>query len=357
MTTVALSTMSHRPDHPHLRRRSARATWLTHRSALLAVGVVFFALVAAIVVPALSVQGAYSHFIADGCLGHPYTGGCQRLLTVVGGPTTYLSNLAIALHLFPLIAGVFIGAPLISRELESNSFRFTWTQGIGRARFELRRFALLAATTVVAAAVLGLLMGWFAHPLEVVGLTSRWNAGLFDTTVLMLPAWTLFALAGGTLVGLAVGRTVNAMAITALPVGALLLLGAIRQFGSFPGLVERVLRVAPAVARTNQLSDQPWNAPAQGTGVGPKGSWLVQSWVTTPRGHALNPTQLFALVSRRPKSVRAPGEWLASMHYKCWYSYQPADRFWTFEVVCAAVLVALAVMFAVAMLRLLRRHG
>lgn len=356
MTAVALSTMSRLPDHPHLWRRSARATWLTHRSALLAVGIVFSALVAAIVVPALSIQGAYSHFIADGCLGHPYTGRCQQLLAVVGGPSTYLSNLAIALHLFPLIAGVFIGAPLIARELESNSFRFTWTQGIGRSRFELRRFVLLAGVTVVAAAALGLLMGWFAHPVEVVGLTSRWDAGLFDTTVLTLPAWTFFALAGGTLVGLAVKRTVNAMAITALPVGGLLLSGAIRQFGNFPGLVERVLRVAPAVARMDQLSGQPWNTPAQGTGLGPRGSWLVQSWVTTPRGHALNPTQLFTLVSRRPESVRSPGPWLASMHYKFWYSYQPAARFWTFEVVCAVALVALAVVITVVMLRLLRRH-
>jgi len=117
---------------------------------------------------------------------------------------------------------------------------------------------------VVAAVVLGLLVGWFAHPLGVVVLTSRWDVGLFDTTVLILRrglssrwlAWTLFALA--------VEPTVNAVAITALPARALPLLSAIPLAGSFPSRIECVLRVAPAVARTNQLSDQPRIAPAEG---------------------------------------------------------------------------------------------
>jgi len=130
--------MSHRPDPRHLSRHSAGAIWLAHSSALVAFAVVVCAVVAAIAVPALLIQGAYPHFsltaVSDiSARGMPTTPGRRRWTEDLA------SNLAIAVHLFPLIAGVFAGAPLIARELKSNSLGFTSTQEIGRARIELRR--------------------------------------------------------------------------------------------------------------------------------------------------------------------------------------------------------------------------
>ncbi len=350
MSSLALAAVPSGPARPHHPwRRAARASWVVHRTTFLVLGALFVALAAGIVVPGLSVHRDYAQFMAKGCPGHTTMKGCPQLLAAVGGEESFLSNLAVLLHLVPLVAGVFIGAPLISRELESSSFRFTWTQGMGKLRFELRRYVLLAGSTVVIAVVLGLLIGWFAHPIERVGLTSHWDATLFDTTPLVLPAWTFFSMAAGTLIGLAMGRTVSAMAVTAVPVGGLLAFGAIPRLGASPGLIGRVLQLGPAVARSKHyLPAQPWNEPSHGVGFGPKGSWLVRSWVTTPHGRVLGSTQAFDLLSPRRAELQ---------HYSFWYSYQPAGRFWTFEALVALALVIVGALFVVALVRLLRCNG
>jgi hypothetical protein len=48
-----------------------------------------------------------------------------------GGAQT-VSSLMFAV---PVLLGAFSGAPLLSRELESGTFRFAWTQGAGRTRW------------------------------------------------------------------------------------------------------------------------------------------------------------------------------------------------------------------------------
>ena len=350
MSSLALAAAPSGAAHPHHPwRRAARASWVVHRTTFLVLGALFVALAAGIVVRGLSVHRDYTQFMAKGCLGHATTKGCPQLLAAVGSEESFLSNMAVLLHLVPLVAGVFIGAPLISREIESSSFRFTWTQGMGRLRFELRRYLLLTGSIVVIAVVLGLLIGWLAHPIERVGLTSHWDATLFDTTPLVLPAWAFFSMAAGTLIGLAVGRTVSAMAMTAVPVGGLLAFGAIPRFGGTPGLIGRVLQLGPPVARSKHyLPAQPWNEPSQGVGFGPRGSWLVRSWVTTPRGRVLSPTQAFVLLGHHRAQLQ---------HYRFWYSYQPADRYWTFEAIFALALVIVGALFVVALVQLLRRHG
>lgn len=347
LALAAVPSLPARPHHPW--RRAARAAWVIHRSTFVVLGVLFVALAAGIVVPGLSVHRDYAQFMAKGCLGHATTKGCPQLLAAMSGEESFLSNLAVLLHLVPLVAGVFIGAPLLSRELESSSFRFTWTQGMGKFEFELRRFVLFAGSTVVIAVALGLLIGWFAHPIERVGLASHWNAPLFDTTPLVLAAWTFFSMAAGTLIGLAIGRTVSAMAATAILVGGLLAFGALSRLGSAPGLIGRVLQLAPAVARSKHfLPAQPWNEPSHGVGFGPKGSWLVRSWVTTPRGRVLGSTQAFEILGPRHAELQ---------HYSFWYSYQSADRFWTFEALLGLALVIVGTLFVMALVQLLRRHG
>jgi len=64
--------------------------------------------------------------------------------------------------------------------------------------------------------VLGALLGWYIHSFEVVGVQSQWQSGLFNATPVTLAAWALFALVLGTFLGALIGRTVTAMAATAV---------------------------------------------------------------------------------------------------------------------------------------------
>jgi hypothetical protein len=48
------------------------------------------------------------------------------------------------LAVLPALAGLFVGAPLLARELEQGTHRFAWTQGVTRRRWLLSKTALLA---------------------------------------------------------------------------------------------------------------------------------------------------------------------------------------------------------------------
>ena len=71
-----------------------------------------------------------------------------------------------ASHVLPALAGLFVGAPLLARELEHGTHRFAWTQAITRRRWLLSKTALLAAGTVLAGAAASALVMWWRGPFD-----------------------------------------------------------------------------------------------------------------------------------------------------------------------------------------------
>ena len=115
--------------------------------------------------------------------------------------------------MLPALAGLFVGAPLLARELEHGTYRFAWTQGVTRRRWLLSKTALLAVgdrrrggRRERSSSCGG------ARP------STRSRGGSapsgFDIEGIVVPAYALFALALGVLAGLASRRTVAAMTAT-----------------------------------------------------------------------------------------------------------------------------------------------
>jgi len=94
-------------EHPVPWRPMARVTWLQHRGGLMGVLALFCACALAIVLERFT---APSH--------------ASSLLIRFASPDAF-TLLVSVIQLFPVVIGVFVGAPLISRELESGAFRFT----------------------------------------------------------------------------------------------------------------------------------------------------------------------------------------------------------------------------------------
>jgi len=360
MTVTTVNVLSHPLKHPVPWRPMARVTWLQHGAALIGLLVVYVACAVAMIVGELGTHASWAAYVNNGCVAHPYHGPCQNFALALN--VDPFSAMVIALHVLPVVIGVFVGAPLLSRELETGTFRFTWTQGIGRARFLLTSFVFLAVFVTAAAFVLGLLLNWYAHPFEVITAESQWQSGLFDTTGLMLGAWTLFALALGTLLGAVIGRAVAAMAAAAVGVGGLLV-------GSFIVFVHRLLAVgALATARYSPtgLGIGMLNVRAY-PGYGPPGSWLVQGWLTGPDGQRLSTAAANIVLGKMYNSIKTPfpsqssdsdpSHWFLIHHYSYWMSYQPASRYWIFQVVAAAILLGFAALLVLATLRVIRRRS
>jgi hypothetical protein len=218
--------------------------------------------------------------------------------------------------------------------------------------------AMLAIIVTLVAVVLGLLLGgWYIHPYAVINppVGSHWQAELFTTTWWMMPVWTLFALALGTVVGAVVKRTVAAIAATAVIVGGVLVAG-----GTYLSRIFDIGAVASSRILLNGMNSGPLNQIAT-QGQGPAGSWLVRGWYTGPGGHVLGLTA-GNRVSVRVNSVyeslkggaTAAPRWLALHHYTYWVAYQPASRFWIVQAVVGLVVLALTALCGLAAVRCIR---
>jgi hypothetical protein len=314
----------------------------------------------ALVVNETGTHAAYSRIVASGCLTSFHV-PCGELESAFGARGYVLNALVVAMHVVPLLIGTFIGAPLLARELESGTFRFAWTQGTGRTRWVVTKLVLLATVVGALTCALGLVFGWYVHPFDAVGYSSRWLPGRFDVTGLTLAAWTLFALALGAFLGLLIRRTVAAMAATVALAGALLVAAYWRLDEQLLGLGPRVARASPdgwAVGPlhtyvTSQLPSNP----------GPPGSWLISSWYTGPGGGRLSADAANLLLGRlavmfKPAAtVNDATAWLTAHHYVYWVSFQPPGRYWLFQGIEGAVLLGLALVLALATVALVRRRG
>ena len=111
----------------------------------------------------------------------------------------------------PALIGVFFGAPLVARELETGTHRLAWTQSVIRTRWLAMKLALVGLVGMAVVGLLTLFVTWWAHPLDSV-LAEQYSR--FDERSVVPVAYTAFAVALGAVCGLVIRRTVPAMAAT-----------------------------------------------------------------------------------------------------------------------------------------------
>lgn len=234
----------------------------------------------------------------------------------------------------PVLIGVFTGAPVLARELETGTFRFAWTQGCGRLRWALAKLVLLAVALAVAAQAFSLLFSWYFQPFVAEGKTSRFPIQVFGNSGVAFAAWTLLAFAMAAFAGVVIRRTVPAMAATLT--------------------VWTVLYVTVV-----DMLRQNYAAPLTTTGAPPAGSWVLGQRLLTPGGKPLTGS----LVQLLPASVRdsqSPGAvmtWLAQHHYIQSLVYQPGSRFWSFQLFEGGWVLMLSLILLAATVWLVRRRA
>ncbi len=113
----------------------------------------------------------------------------------------------------PGLIGIFWGAPLIGRELETGTDQVAWNQSVTRTRWLAVKLAGVGTASIATAAVLSYLLTWWAGPLDHIN-GNRFAAATFSSRDIVPLAYAAFAFALGTTVGLLLRRTVPAMAIT-----------------------------------------------------------------------------------------------------------------------------------------------
>ncbi|MCW2753046.1 MAG: hypothetical protein JWQ32_457 [Marmoricola sp.] len=248
----------------------------------------------------------------------------------------------------PLLIGAFAGAPLIGRDLETGTFRYAWTQGVGRLRWAVALLVPGAIAVGVLTGAFGALIAWHDHPLWEADVASRLQASEFPTTGIAIVGWSLAAFSLGVLAGYLWRRVLPALA-TAIGIGFGLALATSKlrfrymaplrtkslDFVTGSQTVQQWWEKAGAVVSNRDLNTALQSAGIQQIDIGNGGNTTVTA---------------------SPSNGVDPITYLLQHGYQQWTSYQPSSRYWRFQWIEFGWLTALAVLLLAATFLLIRRR-
>lgn len=187
-----------------------RFTWMQAQTSAL---VALSALVLSAVL-ALATGPHLAHLYDTTVINCAARGDCQSAKATLVGTDSSLQGLFYALLLVaPVLIGLFWGAPIVARDLETGTFRLSFTQSVTRTRFVLTRVVLGAAAAMAITGVLSLIVTWWSSPLDAVN-ANRFALSIFGLRGIVPIGYGAFGFALGATVGTVVRRTVPAMAAT-----------------------------------------------------------------------------------------------------------------------------------------------
>ncbi|NNN01750.1 MAG: hypothetical protein HKL86_07975 [Acidimicrobiaceae bacterium] len=336
MTALITPAQARRDDglRPVPWRRMAWVTWRQNRLTL------------ASVVAALGAASVYLYFTGEQ-LHH------QSFVSYGAGPGLSLTSV-----LFQVIAplvGAFVGAPVLAREFENGTFRYTWTQGFGRARWTAATLAPLALYLAVLAGAFGLLFSWCYGP-QIDGqyTLSPLAATTFDLRGITLAAWTLVAFTIGVVAGILIRRVVPAMFATIVTWSGLAVVTGKFLRPHYESLVVTSKLKLPSGA---WIMSQQWTRDGKSVSLAAVNQALhrIGATVLAP-GHF---GQLPNSTGSAPSGAGnvSPTQYLLHHGFTQLATYQPASRFWPFQWIEGGWLLAVSLLLIGAAIWLVHRRA
>jgi len=324
--------------------------WRQHRLQAAIVGVLLGALTVLLVVTGLQMASQYRTALAS-CSAR---GDCSNLAQTLDLGIPTVASIAVMTVGVPLLLGLFWGAPLVARELETGTSQFAWTQGITRHRWLAVKAGWLLLAAAACGGAVSALVTWWSGPKNSLYL-NIFSAG-FDYMGLAPAAYAVFAVALGIAVGVVLRRTLPTLAVT------------LAGFIGVRLMISDYLRkhyMSPVTQHFGLLSDS-----------SPRGSyWLFDMGIIGPHGvvrqhfygATVNGTPIAALPARCQKfidlggpvtkaSLRAAGACVRDAGYRRYLTYQPAGRFWIFQGIEAGIFVVLAAALIAVAFWIIRRR-
>ncbi len=123
----------------------------------------------------------------------------------------FYEHLVQASVVFPAVLGAFWGAPLVAKEYESGTFRLSWTQSETRVQWLAAKLAVVGLASALTMGIFSLMATWWS---------SSWDRvngapfSTFDVRNIVPVGYALFAFALGVAFGVLIRRTLPAMAAT-----------------------------------------------------------------------------------------------------------------------------------------------
>lgn len=302
--------------------------WRQHRAELLIVGIVLAVLAALLLVTGVQIAQTYQSLGVGPCLSLTNTNiNCGEIVGAFRDQFNWMVKAIDWLNLAPALAGILIGAPLVAREMEQRTYLLAWTQSVTRRRWLLTKVACVIGGALLATAILTAALIWWRAPFDL--LNGRLSPDGFDFEGTAPLAYMSFAMALAIAAGALLRRTILAMVVT---LAGFLAVRLPLDVWARPYLYQAPVRL---------------NVLPLASGGPTRGDWVLDFGFADQAGHALASNHVFNVCA----SPGAQGPTSKINFFKCvqthgWfvsYVYQPADRFWRFQITETLIYLALTV--------------
>ncbi|MFI6815373.1 ABC transporter permease [Nonomuraea sp. NPDC050328] len=320
-------------------------TWRQFRGSAALMGAVLTAVGLMLVLTGPGLADEYAAGIADCAVN----GRCDRFYSAFFGrhDLAFLSVTLVVL-LLPALVGLFWGAPLITRELESGTHLLVWNQSVTRTRWLAVKLALIGLVVMAATCLLGLAVTWWSGPLDR-SADDGWalmSPLVFDARGIVPMAYAAFGFVLGIVVGLLARRTLAAMALTLLIFTGVQL--------AVPLLVRPHLQ--PPIRASVELTAanvDGFSREADGLGLHLRnqvptdtGAWVLSSRLADPAGRVMAEDETISLSgdlalactpsgpppeAGRADPMAACFAELNRLGYRQAVTYHPTSAFWPFQ--------------------------
>lgn len=300
-------------------------SWLAWRQLRTQATVIFGALLL-LAVPVVVTGTGTRHWVTACTTSGTCLGGTPAEVYMAGYPWLQVL-LRGGLLALPAITGMFLGAPLVARELDAGTHRLVWTQSVSRVSWLTVKVLMVGAASVLASGLLSWMTTWWYGPADQVH-DDKFIDSTFGIRDVVPMGYAAFAFALGLAAGVLIRRVLPAMATTLV------------VFVSVRMVVQMFVRAhyaAPLTESGALLDPSGDNAVKQGSAL-PSGSWQVTTQIFDPSGHLVRgPLQFGPTDACSATQTCLNG-------YTQHVLYQPGSRYWPFQWTETGLFTALALL-------------
>jgi ABC-type transport system involved in multi-copper enzyme maturation permease subunit len=324
-------------------------TWRQFRAQALAALAILAAAAIYFLITGLQMHHAYSTDLAA-CTPHHDCGNVFRTFAHSYNAELNLAQLLVIA--VPGLIGIFWGAPLIGRELETGTDQLAWTQSVTRTRWLAVKLTGISIAAIAASALLSYLLTWWAGPLDHI-TGNRFAAMTFASRDIVPLAYAAFAFTLGTTAGLLLRRTIPAMAVTlAVFIGIQILVPTLIRPNLLPSTTVTLPINKTTASQFTGVSTSGGGAEFNVDLPIQQGAWVLSAppvqdaagQVATGDAYTscLFPNTSGPLTKNGAPPVSQIADCLARYHLHQSVTYQPASHYWPLQWYETGIFLALA---------------
>jgi ABC-type transport system involved in multi-copper enzyme maturation permease subunit len=282
--------------------------------------------------------------LASNFLQQLYAGGTYQVLYLLG---------IMVIAVTPAVIGLFWGAPLVARELETGTSALAWGQSVTRTRWLAVKLAVGGLTAMAVTEGLSLMQAWWAAPIgRAVGqgasgtslAMSQFSSLVFVTHGITPLGYAAFAFTLGVTAGALIQRTVPAMAITLALFAAVQIAMPLWIRPNLFSPSHTIVAIGRDISFSNNTQGN--FTLTIGSLAGQPGAWILSSGAVDAAGHPVSTTPSACTQAMANGAGPSGLNCLASHGIRIAVTYQPASHYWAFEWTETGIYLAAALALA-----------